>query len=61
MNTLFRLRMLPLFNNVTYLITANSFEELPGYNEWLEEIEKERQAEEKILAEEPNMKDYING
>ena len=25
------------------------------------EIEKERQAEEKILSEEPNMKDYING
>jgi len=46
---------------MTYLITANSFEELPGYYEWIEEIEKERQAEEKILAEEPNMKDYIYG
>lgn len=46
---------------MTYLITANSFEELPGYHEWLDEIEKERQAEERILAEEPHMKDYING
>lgn len=46
---------------MTYLITANSFEELPGYYEWLDEIEKERQAEEKILSEEPNMKDYYEG
>jgi len=46
---------------MTYLITANSFEELPGYYEWLDEIEKERQAEEKILSEEPNMKDFIDG
>lgn len=44
-----------------YLVTASSFEELPGYYEWLDEIEKEREAEEKILAEEPNMKDYIYG
>ena len=46
---------------MTYLITVNSFEELPGYHERLDEIEKEREAEEKILAEEPNMKDYIYG
>lgn len=37
---------------MTYLITANSFEELPGYHEWLDEIEKERQAEEKSLEQE---------
>jgi hypothetical protein len=47
--------------DMPYLVTASTFEELPGYYEWLDEIEKERQAEEKILAEEPNMKDFING
>ena len=46
---------------MTYLITANSFEELPGYYEWMEEIEREREAEQKIITEEPNVKDYTNG
>ena len=38
---------------IPYLVTANSLEELPGYHEWMEEIEKERQAEQNIIAEEP--------
>ena len=38
---------------IPYLVTANSFEELPGYYEWLEEIKKDLQAEQNIIAEEP--------
>ena len=38
---------------IPYLVTASSFEELPGYYEWLEEIKKDLQAEQNIIAEEP--------
>ena len=47
--------------DIPYLVTVGSFEELPGYHEWLDEINKEREAEERVLAEEPHMKDYIDG